>query len=422
MGEFIENITSLFKDTGSWCADCLNAALNIYSKLVTAGLNMLNLGTDEGTFADFWSIVNVLTRVLGAVATTLMVLLFVSNLATASWDGRHEINLWDFVKMCLKFMVAIVLVNNATAIVTGIVNSGAAICTVLSKLAPGETSVSLAEMDLCLSDINTERLVTGVSGFRGLLFFLLCLFAVLAIITSGVTIMLEIYQRIMKLYVLIPFSTISFSTIIMGDGNGGSQIFEGYLKNIISVALESVVITVMIYFSFVMVNGSTMDALFPTEADDSTITIEVSNVSELNALYFSTIYSRQPFDRADYEDYVIWDELSDDVLSVIGYDGDKNCLVSDRFKDDDSTMTEKLKTSRWASSLHSYTTVYIGDESLGDAFLHGASLDYPCTLTGYKELSWAGLFMLVLQISFPCLLAASCVKMAGQISHEVMGR
>lgn len=411
MGDFLENIISLFTDTGRWCVQIINAGLTAYQNLAISGLRTLQLTSDASTFSDFWSVINIVTRVIGVAATTLMALFFVTNIATASWDTRMNLDLWTFVKICLKFCVAVVIVNNAVAIITGIFNFSAKICFIISLLAPGASGVSLTNMELGLSSTAASRLTLGLSGIRGLLVFIVCLIAALAIIVSGVMITMEIYQRIFKLYILIPFSTISFSTFMMGDGNTGNQVFSGYLKSIISVSIESIVIMISIFFSFILINGTTMETLFPQASDEDTTVVTVRNVSELNALYFASVYDWQPFDRADYEDYVTWSDLSSNVLSVIGYDSNKNFTPS---YEGDVYIA--------ASVLRGYAYCSVNDETFSAAFQHGASLTYPCTLTAYSELSWGGVFMILLQALFPCLLAASAVKMSGQIANIVMGR
>lgn len=105
--------------------------------------------------------------------------------------------------------------NNAVPIVTAIFQLGAMLAKVVMF---GTDSQGVVYSKLKLATDQSAYIEYGVSGFKGFLMFLVFLIAAIAIIASGVMIAVEIYTRIFKIFILIPFSTISFTTFVVGMG------------------------------------------------------------------------------------------------------------------------------------------------------------------------------------------------------------
>ena len=130
----------------------------------------------------------------------------------------------------------------------------------------------------------------------------MCL-ASIVIVMCGVMITMEIYQRIFKIYILIPFSTLSYSTFVMGNRSGG-EVFSGYLKSIIQVALEAMVIMLAISFTYRLCNNSAvMQKLFPAKFNDYAVVAATS-----------------------YDDYIVLNEFVSNYS--ISYDEDAGSMDS----------------------------------------------------------------------------------------------
>ncbi len=278
-GEVIRIIKDFFNDMGGSCAELLSSALGLYKKMLLSAVSLLSKdyqgtsqtisysGTptitiyDRGDFSGFWTVINNVSNIFAAIATTLITLLFLISLVNDSWDNRHELDFASFFKSFAKFFAAVVLVNNATKIVS-------TLFTLSSKVAALVCSTNnLNDLDVSLSVVDETLIKNGVSGPKGLIISILFLIVFLVIVASGITVMLEVYQRMFKIFVLIPFSAISFSTFTMSDSHRGAEVFHGYVKSIVSTAIESVIIMVFIAFSLTLINGDGLNAVFTTDTD-----------------------------------------------------------------------------------------------------------------------------------------------------------
>lgn len=270
----ISYLSQFFNDMGGTCAELLSSSLKLYKKMLLSAVDILSkdyqgtVGTNTytgatehyGQFSDFWTVINNVSNIFAAIATTLITLLFLISLVNDSWDNRHELDFSGFFKSFAKFFAAVVLVNNSTKIV-------ATLFTLSSKIAALVCSTNnLNSLDVSLKTADENLLKYGVSGPKGLIISILFLMVFLVIIAAGVTVMLEVYQRMFKIFILIPFSAISFSTFTMSDSHRGAEVFHGYVKSIVSTAIESVVIMVFIAFSLSLINGDGLGSIFADDA------------------------------------------------------------------------------------------------------------------------------------------------------------
>lgn len=290
-GAVIDYIKQFFNDMGGTCSDLLSSALELYKRMLLSSVDVLSkdyqgtVGTNTytgatehyGEFKDFWTVITNVSSIFAAIATTLITLLFLISLVNDSWDNRHELDFASFFKSFAKFFAAVVLVNNSTKIVS-------TLFTISSKVAALICNTNnLEDLDVTLKVADENLIRYGVSGPKGLIISILFLMAFLVIIASGITIMIEVYQRMFKIFVLIPFSAISFSTFTMSDSHRGAEVFHGYVKSIVSTAIESVVIMVFIAFSLVLINGDGLGDLFNSEGN---LLYESYTASSVNDLYY----------------------------------------------------------------------------------------------------------------------------------------
>lgn len=289
--EVIATIKKFFDDMGGSCSELLSSSLGMYKKMLLSAVDILSkdyqgtVGTNSythatehyGEFKDFWTVITNVSNIFAAIATTLITLLFLISMVNDSWDNRHQMDFADLFKSFAKFFAAVVLVNNSTKIVSALFTMSARVAALICS------TNNLSDLDVSLKAADENLIRYGVSGPKGLIISILFLMVFLVIIASGITIMLEVYQRMFKIFVLIPFSAISFSTFTMSDNHRGAEVFHGYVKSIVSTAIESIVIMVFIAFSLVLINGDGLGNLFDSEGN---VLYEQYSVSSISDLYY----------------------------------------------------------------------------------------------------------------------------------------
>lgn len=247
--------------------------------------------------------------------------------------------------------------------------------------------VTLRDLDqeLRVSGANSRLINLGVSGMNGLLIFIVYIIGSLVVIATGIIITLEIYQRIFKMYVLIPFSTISFSTFVMGDGNRGNEVFHGYLKTIIVTAAEAVVIMMCVSFCYSLINsGQTMNELVDLGQVEYTVTCN--------------------------------NEM--DVLAVIGcHEGNYQPFYEDGVSENVTSTMESMIDAGDAKG-----RLLVNGEEHGLVKLLGGRVPFPCVITICQACDWKVALMVALTVIFPCVLCAGAVKQASHYSGMIFGR
>ena len=102
MFDTISNIKDLimdvFRNTGQYCSDIIDASLKCFNALVNAGSKMLSYKVENTTFSDLWAIINLVARIMGGVASALIVLFFLYNLMDDSLENRPDQGLTILVK------------------------------------------------------------------------------------------------------------------------------------------------------------------------------------------------------------------------------------------------------------------------------------------------------------------------------------
>lgn len=421
-------VSDIFHNTGSWCAELVNSALSLYQNFVNVGLKIIQNKVDAVGFADFWTVIDLISKVFGIIGTSIIVFAFLYRVLDEAM--QQQMDIWTFGKSVIRMDLGVVLVNNALTIVKAILNTGVELSSGIYRLVSG-TSADFSD-PLTLDNISYRRLVTGVSGMKALFTFLLYLFGALVIVVCGVVIVVAVYQRIFTIFMLIPFAPFSIATFPMPDWKG-HEIFQGYVKSILKTSIEAVIITSALAFSFILIHsGTTMQALFPAAIDDTQATVTVRNSSELNVLYYSREYGRLPFGTAKFDDAVNWDDVSDEVLSVINYNRNKEVVThTDNVDSVDnvfSVVNSDIGSIFGTIGLKKYNNAVmtLDDQDISGSLFRitTASADkqnYPATLIIYNELSWLGILTILLRVVFPCAVAASCVKGVEGLSAKIIG-
>ncbi len=92
---------------------------------------MLSYNVDNSIFSDLWTIINLVARIMGGIASALIVLFFLYNLMDESLENRPDQGFTILVKNFSYMCIGIVISNNSIAIISKIFNSGAIIAKLL---------------------------------------------------------------------------------------------------------------------------------------------------------------------------------------------------------------------------------------------------------------------------------------------------
>lgn len=448
MFDTISNIKDLimdvFRNTGQYCSDIIDASLKCFNALVNAGSKMLSYKVENTTFSDLWGIINLVARIMGGVASALIVLFFLYNLMDDSLENRPDQGLTILVKNFSYMCIGIAVSNNAIAIISKIFNSGAIVAKLLYRI----TKVNIMPNNTIeLDDVSSERLIHGVTGLKGLFVLLIYVLGALIIIGAGFMILVAVYKRIFRLFILMPFGSFSFSAITLAPGRG-RDIFSGYLRSLVATAIESIVIMMGIMFSLILISsGQTLSQILPDslDANSQNQIITIRNSSELNVLYYSYSNDTLPLYSSTFQANVDWNELSDEILNVIQYDRNKNVVLPDadtyinlglkKYEDCYMTIDGRAVNGRFYQycfgdgnpvfinlirMLNNQANNASGNTSTDTS--NQVQHTYPMTLIIYSELSWYGILIILLRMIVPCILAAGIVQEAKPISNTIMGR
>ena len=426
-----DKIDEALSDTGKWCASVLDKGTIIYNRFISVAYDAVTKPIDDSDFSSFWTVINNLNRVMVTISCTIMVFLFLYNLITDALEVSKEVNLWGVVKQLVKLIVCNFIVANSLTIVRSILKFG----TTLALLVTG--TLSSMDVDIYseqgLSDELTNSFVRRVHGVSGLLVTIIALLAAVVMMGSAITIILEVYKRFFKIFVLIPFASLSFSSFVMGDGNRGNEIFRGYLKNMLVVSFESIVIVLCMAFCSILTkdDGGFMNSLFTTEDIDAlsatinsqdemldfnnffhneAIRNNYSNSSDEAAVksYFQTPNNIYAMCSPEYEYYSIIGDYDVDAFHK-SYNDSSSSTSSDTSSDTSSSLSS---TSGLTSMITKLATIQNAAYN---------SYKYPVTVEAYKELSLGGALLLVLSAVLPMILCAAAVKEAPMLASKAIG-
>lgn len=439
----VDTVTSTISDVlsnlGRYCVEWVDGALSVFRKLTWSAKDLLTFKTTDSTFSSFNTVINNVSGVLTIIASSLLVLFFLTSLASDAWDSRHDMDVWGLVKDIAKLIISVVVVNNALYLTRLIFNAGSGLASVVAALGVGGDGSDTVK----LSSVAARYLTYGVSGIRGVFLLVVYVLGSIVIVMCGVMITMEIYQRIFKIYILIPFSTLSYSTFVMGNRSGG-EVFSGYLKSIIQVALEAMVIMLAISFTYRLCNNSAvMQKLFPAKFADYAV-VSASNYDDyvvLNEFMSYDIkydestgsngfidYMTQYYNNAQRLSEGLRENGSSTMLGsrwrkVLGADFNISNVNGDLF-----ASLDKLKVAPAVILYNTDTNSVQQTVQAATLFANQVKNGTPGeTFRTYYFYMYPGAsikdaLMLLVQVLFPCMLCVGAVKAAGTYSGMAVGK
>ncbi len=463
----IKAVNSILTWCGKACVAVLDTGISIFKIFVQSAYTVLTTDLDNADFSTFWGAVGVIVDVFVQIAATLMVLLFLIGMANDALSNRHEMEIFSIVKDFLKLSIAVVLVEYSKKIVLGIFNAGIVIAKYSFKVTTGS---DIADVNLSMNDSISAVIKSSVVGLKGLFLFVLFLIGTVILIGTGLMIALEVYQRLFKLFLLIPFSAISFSFFAIGNGTPGNEVFHGYVKNIFSTAIEAVVISICIGFMLLLIQGvgnkgSTIEKLFPCNVTEC-YTLEINTGADFN-FTVSLNHSSRSFSSNIVKD--LFDELSEEeqielIKAVSWSPTDNNASLltnasiyldyentSKGFKDSFNQVSDMYARILYGDMVPVYkrnggTILDFDDEDINDLINITSSLEASSIfsnkmdkipsalgniisenggtlyLTYYKKIDFKQALFLLIQYVFPCILGLGAIKQAPQIANMVVGK
>ena len=439
----VDTVTSTISDVlsnlGRYCVEWVDGALSVFRKLTWSAKDLLTFKTTDSTFSSFNTVINNVSGVLTIIASSLLVLFFLTSLASDAWDSRHDMDVWGLVKDIAKLIISVVVVNNALYLTRLIFNAGSGLASVVAALGVGGDGSDTVK----LSSVAARYLTYGVSGIRGVFLLVVYVLGSIVIVMCGVMITMEIYQRIFKIYILIPFSTLSYSTFVMGNRSGG-EVFSGYLKSIIQVALEAMVIMLAISFTYRLCNNSAvMQKLFPAQFADYAV-VSASNYDDyvvLNEFMSYDIKYDESTGSNGFIDYMTQyynnaQRLSEGLREngsstmfgsmwrkVLGADFNISNVNGDLF-----ASLDKLKVAPAVILYNTDTNSVQQTVQAATLFANQVKNGTPGeTFRTYYFYMYPGAsikdaLMLLVQVLFPCMLCVGAVKAAGTYSGMAVGK
>lgn len=390
-----EKINELFKDTGEWCADVLDVGTKYYNKFIAFAYELVTKDIQDGAFKEFWEIVNFLNSVFVAIASTLLVGLFFYTLFESSMESRAEVSMWKTVLDYLKLLIANFLVVNSLNIVIAIFKFGTNIALYAVRSTTGNAVIINEASGLN----NTDKMLfmEGVTGLKGLLIFIIALIGAVVMIASAIMIIMEIFKRFFKIFVFVPFASLSFCTVVLPDNKGG-EIAKGYLKNAIATSIEAGIIVFCLVVSSTLVsNSSTSGGLMG----------EIFNIGS-EKLSVKTVTINSAKEHEEFESYcVLVTTFDGKPTSDTPYYNELGC-------DFDSYRVEP-------NDIDSVYSAMEGSGSLMDRVNSAKEHFYPATAYVTKSLDIGTALLLVVKCILPMILTAAVIKETPAYASKALG-
>lgn len=421
----IDAINSLLADSGEWTASVLDTGLKVYNKFINFGFSLITKDIKSDFFKVFWDVIDFLNDVCVAIGSTLLVALFLYNLVnTVISTPRSEVNMEVIIYAFVKMLFCNFLVANALNIVVAIFRFGTNMVIYGIRQAGGE---GFAEDGQGLPDDISFICKNGLSGLTGLFGTIVAIIGTVAIFACAVGILMQIVIRFFKMFVLIPFSSLSFSTAVMSDGNG-SEIFKGYIKHLLAVSLEAAVMVLCLIMASAYTNGGMstsgiMSELFDLEKDINFQTVQLDNEEEVQMFEY---YAQAKCSLYKMSGLALTEGMSSRIDDMIISDSTGKIPSKIMALDDFSNYQ--------VVPINGYQYVGVGAET-GDGETGSTSSSithiiqqlspyrpiYPVEGQVCTSLSLGGVLILILQLIFPMLIAAKVVSEASNISRSLIG-
>ena len=238
----------------------LEGAFGIWNKVLAIVWGMLE-DTPE-TIAGgsvLSSVQNIIEPIFVGVGTSLVIIFFFWGWIKNSMDIHDDMRLENVLKLFMRVAFAEFLVINNFRIMGWFFQSiGAAVRIIgggfgISVNDKGEMTSGTLGANLDIQKMDTFKEAIKNEFWFGLLVFLVSLVAYLVIAALSVMLVLAVYSRFIKLFVVLPLGTLAFSTFAGDRETAHSS--SAYFRYILGLALEAVAIGIALIVSGLLINS-----------------------------------------------------------------------------------------------------------------------------------------------------------------------
>ncbi len=215
-----------------------NASIGIWNAIT--GSAVLAAVTDPDSIVPgAYQMANGFNATLALSAGNILCILFLYRMIRDDLTMRDGISLRDIVKDMMVFIFTESLVVSAPYLLTSILEIGSAFCTFFSGIGALQTDAEI--MDI---------LTNGKPGLPTAVFMMICS---VSIIVTGITILITVAERIIKLLCHIPFANIFLATTVAGGQ--AANIGYSWLKSFTAFVLEGVLIILILNLGNMLISG-----------------------------------------------------------------------------------------------------------------------------------------------------------------------
>ena len=198
-----------------------------------------------------WAIIEGIEPIFVAIGSSLVVLFFVIGFCSESVDVREEMRFEVILRMLLRVSLAEWFVIHSLTIMKAFFTSVGN----LVQLLP-EGSITILEIEETQAEV-----IKNLEFGESLVMLVLAALLSIIVLICGFFIVYTVYFRFLKLFVIVPFGALAFST--MGGNRTVSNSVVSYCKYFLSVVLEAVTMALAIIICNAFINAG-----LPTFAGD----------------------------------------------------------------------------------------------------------------------------------------------------------
>lgn len=239
MGDLINGlITDAFQPM---LAALVEAAYDIFSYCISFTIGLFGITPQSFKGGVPWQVIENLNPIFLAVASSIVVTVFLAGFIQESVNIRQDISLYAIVKLFIRLGAA-----NAVIFMT------MDICKEIFKLMADWAIITTGTTEAVEITIpaTLQNAVEDVDWGAAILGTLVALICVIVAAVLGGIIIYTVYMRFFRLLILVPLAPVAFATM---SGNSGMSSAGAYFKNLLVHSGEIVVIALALALSSAIV-------------------------------------------------------------------------------------------------------------------------------------------------------------------------
>lgn len=231
-----------------------NACIQLYK----TGISLWNAMTTQAfTFAGIspanvdaasYQMVTDLANLLVAVAASILTTAYLYRFYKTFNESREAADMYTIIKVTIMLFIAEYAVMNAPGLCNQVIGIGSALCNLIGASSSSSLTVSTDVMDL----LNNGT--PGIPTMLVMLVFCVCL------IVTGAGVLITVVQRLLKLFVMLPFAGMALATVV--GGGRVSDVGYSYIRAFIGFCIEGAAIILILIVGNNIVSGNLLYRAF----------------------------------------------------------------------------------------------------------------------------------------------------------------